>query len=103
MHRIELARSLRGAFENDVEDARLKLLTIHLAVFGRDRILDAIHRIVLVSIALEMNLCHEWWITGADSDEMKVSAAPKISVGIRSIGNRANTLELVQPGLRRDQ
>jgi len=52
LHRAEI--SLRGAFENDIEDAGLKLLTIHLAVFSRDRILDAVHRIVLVSIALEM-------------------------------------------------
>jgi len=56
-----------------------------------------------VSVALEMNLCYEWLIAGTDSDEMIMCAAPKISVGIGSIGNRANTLELIQARLLGDQ
>src|SRR6185295_11733398 len=98
MHRAVI--SLRSAFKHDVEGARLKLLTIHFAVFDGDRILDAIHRIVLVCVALEMNLGYEWLITRTDCDEMIMSAAPEIAVGIWSIGNRANTLELVQARLR---
>lgn len=91
--------SLRGALENDVEDARLKFLTIHLALFDCDRILDAIHRIVLVWIALEMDFSHEWLIARAHRDEMKMSAAPEITIGIGPVRNRANTLELVHARL----
>lgn len=92
-----LRQLLCSAFENDVEHARLKFLTIDVAFFNRDRVLDPVHRIVLVRISLEMYFCYEWLITRSACDEMEVCAAPKLwgAGGIRSIRNRANTLELI--------
>ena len=60
--------------------------------------------LVLGRIALEMNLRHERLITGSGCDEMKMCATPELgSAGwIWTIGNRANTLELVQTSFRRD-
>lgn len=43
-------------FQNNIEHTCLEHLSIHTALFDRDRILNPVHRIVLFRVALKMNL-----------------------------------------------
>src|SRR5215217_5372803 len=91
--------------EHDIEYARLKSLTINTSFFDRNRILNPIHRVALLRVALKMDLGHEWLISGTDREQMKVCAAPELRRAgrIGPVGNWTNALELVETGFRRDQ
>ena len=65
-------------FQHDIEDAGLKSLAIHIPLFNCNCILDAIHRIVLVRVALKMDLSNELLISRADGEQVEMCAAPEI-------------------------
>lgn len=84
--------------QDNVEDAGLKTDAVHFVLLHSDSILNPVHRITFVSVTVKVYLGDQWFVTGANGNEVVMRAAPKLgrAGGIWAIGNRSNALQLIQ-------